>query len=103
MSVLASSHAARGEDGARPFTLFNAGPGVVTAVEIAPAGQPHDGASLIGRVALPPGSALHITPPRGTPCLADLRIRWSDGRIEERARFDLCQPQRAIRVASPTP
>jgi len=103
VTVLACPAAAQGDEGARPFTLFNAGPGIVAAVEISPAGQGRHGASLIGRVALPAGSALHITPPRGTPCLADLRIRWSDGRSEERAGLDLCRPQRAIRIAGPTP
>jgi len=103
VTLLAGRGVAQGGDGARPFTLLNAGPGIITAVEVSPAGLARHGASLIGRVALPPGSALHITPPRDTPCLADLRIRWSDGRSEERARLDLCQPQRVIRITSPTP
>jgi hypothetical protein len=103
VTALACPAAAQDGQGARPFTVFNAGPGIITAVEVSPAGQARHGASLIGRVALPAGSALHITPPRDTPCLADLRIHWSDGRTEERARLDLCQTQSVIRIATPTP
>ncbi|WP_198372037.1 hypothetical protein [Roseomonas rosulenta] len=79
--------------------LMNGGPVPVVAVEMSPSGRAQFGASLIGRVELPPGSTLHVTPPGGTPCLNDLRIRWSDGRVEDRAREDLCQPQRIIRLA----
>lgn len=83
----------------RPFTLMNAGSAPVVAVELSPSGESRFGASLIGRVELPPGSALHLTPPAGTPCLADLRIRWGDGRVEQRPREDLCQAQqRFIRL-----
>lgn len=83
--------------------LMNQGPGTIVAVEISPAGQARFGSSLIGRVELPPGNALHLTPPSGSACLNDLRIRWSDGRSEERAREDLCQAQRVLRVTSPPP
>jgi hypothetical protein len=88
----------------RPFMLMNLGPAIVTAVESSAAGQGRFGVSLIGRVELPPGNALHVTPPAGQGCLADLRIRFSDGRVEDRARLDLCQPgQRVLRVPSPPP
>lgn len=80
---------------------MNLGPADIVAVEISPAGQGRFGPSLIGRVELPPGNALHITPPSQSPCLNDLRIRWSDGRAEDRAREDLCQPQRVLRLATP--
>jgi hypothetical protein len=81
--------------------LMNAGAAPVVAVEISPSGAQRFGTSLIGRVELPPGNALHLTPPAGSPCLNDLRIRWADGRVEERAREDLCHPQRMIRLTSP--
>lgn len=86
---------------AQPFTLTNLGPGIITAVALSPAGQGRFGASLIGRVELPPGQSLHLTPPRDTACLNDLRIGWADGRAEERAGEDLCQPHRVLRIASP--
>lgn len=88
---------------AEPFTLINLGPGIITAVMLSPAGEGRFGDSLIGRVALPPGQSLHLTPPRGTACRADLRIRWADGRTEERAGEDLCRPHRVLRIASPPP
>jgi hypothetical protein len=78
--------------------LMNGGAAPVVALELSPSGQARFGASLLGRVELPPGSALHLTPPAGTPCLNDLRIRWADGRVEDRAREDLCQAQRMIRL-----
>ncbi|HWT08582.1 MAG TPA: hypothetical protein VN329_05420, partial [Roseomonas sp.] len=55
-------------------------------------------AAIAASTALPPGNALHLTPPSGSACLNDLRIRWADGRSEERAREDLCQAQRVLRV-----
>jgi len=88
---------------ARTFMLMNQGPGTVTALELSPAGQGQFSASLIGRVELPPGNALHVTPPAGSGCLNDLRIRWSDGRAEERPREDLCQAQRILRLTTPPP
>ncbi|MBR0672199.1 hypothetical protein [Neoroseomonas soli] len=81
--------------------LMNLGPADIIAVEMSPAGEAQYGASLIGRVELPPGNALHITPPSRNPCMNDLRIRWSDGRTEERAREDFCQPQRVLRLSTP--
>ena len=86
----------------RPFMLMNLGPAGIVAVEISPAGEGQYGPSLIGRVELPPGNALHLTPPSRSPCVNDLRIRWSDGRAEQRAREDLCQAQRVLRLATPT-
>lgn len=88
---------------ARTFMLMNQGPGTVVALELSPAGQGRFSASLIGRVELPPGNALHVTPPAGSGCLNDLRIRWSDGRAEERLREDLCQAQRILRLTTPPP
>jgi hypothetical protein len=81
--------------------LMNAGSAAVVAVEMSPSGEARFGPSLIGRVELPPGNALHLTPPAGSVCVNDLRIRWSDGRVEDRAREDLCQPQRMIRLTPP--
>ena len=52
------------------------------------------------RIELPAGSALHLTPPARFDCLADLRVRFADGRVEEHAREDLCQAQRVLRVPS---
>lgn len=83
--------------------LMNQGPATIVALELSPAGQSRFGPSLIGRVELPPGNALHVTPPSGSACLNDLRIRWSDGRAEERAREDLCQAQRVLRLTTPSP
>jgi hypothetical protein len=80
--------------------LMNVGPEAVVGVEISAAGQGQYGPSLIGRIALPAGSALHLTPPSRLDCLADLRIRFADGRVEEHAREDLCQAQRVLRVPS---
>lgn len=82
--------------------LLNQGPGTIVAVELSPAGRGQFGASLIGRIELPPGNALHITLPSRSDCLNDLRIRWLDGRSQELAREDFCQPQRVLRVASPS-
>lgn len=88
----------------RPFMLTNAGPAIVTAVELSAPGRGEFGRSLIGQVELPPGSTLHITPPAAAGCQADLRVRFSDGRVEDRARLDLCQPgHRALRVPSAPP
>jgi len=83
--------------------LLNQGPATIVAVELSPAGQGQYGASLIGRVELPPGNALHITPPSRSVCLNDLRIRWDNGRSQELGREDLCQPQRVLRLTSPSP
>lgn len=77
---------------------MNAGSAAVVAVEMMPSGQAGVGVSLIGRIELPPGNALVVTPPPRSPCVNDLRIRWSDGRVEERAREDLCQPHHTIRL-----
>lgn len=87
----------------RAFTLMNQGPGTIVALELSPAGQSRFGPSLIGRVELPPGNALHVTPPSGSVCMNDLRIRWSDGRAVERAREDLCQARRVLSLTSPPP
>jgi hypothetical protein len=99
--LCAAPAAAQQEARPRTFILLNTGPAIVLAVELSPAGQAQFGASLIGRVELPPGNALHLTPPARSPCLNDLRIRWSDGHVEERAREDLCQPRRMIRLTTP--
>ncbi len=80
--------------------LMNLGPEAVVGVELSAAGQRRFGPSLIGRVELPAGNALHLTPPARLDCLADLRIRFADGRIEEHAGEDLCQAQRILRVPS---
>ena len=101
--LLAAPAAAQQEPRPRPFTLMNLGPQTITAVELSPAGQGRYGASLIGRVELPPGNALHLTPPRDAACLADLRIRWSGGRSEERRREDLCEARQPLRLSSPPP
>ncbi|MBR0652559.1 hypothetical protein GXW78_23080 [Roseomonas terrae] len=87
----------------RAFTLMNLGPAIIVGVELSPAAESRFGPSLIGRVELPPGNALHITPPSGAPCVNDLRIRWSDGSAQERAREDLCQPRRVLNVSTPSP
>lgn len=85
----------------RAFMVMNQGPGTVVALELSPAGQARFGPSLIGRVELPPGNGLHVTPPAGSTCLSDLRIRWLDGRAEERARADICQARTMLRVGAP--
>lgn len=85
----------------RAFMLMNDGPDTVVALELSPAGQQRFGGSLLGRVELPPGNALHVTPPAGHGCLNDIRLRWSDGRAQDHANQDLCQPQRVLRFASP--
>ena len=64
--------------------VMNQGPAAIVGLELSAVGQRQFGSSLIGRVELPPGNALHVTPPSGSGCLSDLRIRWSDGRAEER-------------------
>lgn len=96
---------AMAQQNARPrtFMMMNQGPGTVVALELSPAGQARFGPSLIGRVELPPGNALHVTPPAGSGCLNDLRIRWSDGHAEERVREDLCQARYMLRLTSPSP
>jgi hypothetical protein len=99
--LLAVPAAAQQDARARAFMLMNGGSAAVTAVELSPSGESRYGPSMIGRVELPPGNALHLTPPSGSPCLNDLRIRWADGRVEERLREDLCHPQRMIRLTSP--
>lgn len=81
--------------------LMNQGPGTIVAVEISPAGEARFGPSLLGRVELPAGNALHLTPPREMPCRCDLRIRWSGGVVESRAGEDLCSPQRLISLSTP--
>lgn len=82
--------------------LVNAGSANIVAVEAAAPGGGVIGGSLIGRVELPPGNTLHITPPSAVGCRADLRIRFSDGRVEDRKQVDLCQPgQRVLRAPSP--
>ena len=83
-----------------PFMLMNLGPAPVVGVELSPTGEQRYGPSLLGRVELPAGSALHLTPPSRFDCVADLRIRFADGRVEERPREDLCQAQRVLRVPS---
>ncbi|MBR0660758.1 hypothetical protein [Neoroseomonas oryzicola] len=83
-----------------PFMLMNLGPEAVVGVELSPAGEQRYGPSLIGRIELPAGSALHLTPPARFDCIADLRVRFADGRVEEHAREDLCQAQRVLRVPS---
>ncbi len=85
----------------RPFMLMNLGPATVVGVEISAAGQGQYGHSLIGRVELPAGSALHLTPPSRLDCRADLRVRFDDGRVEDHPGEDLCQPHRLVRVPSP--
>lgn len=87
----------------RSFTLANAGPGTILAVELSAAGEDRFGTSLIGRVELPAGQSLHITLPARGPCRGDLRIRWDNGRVEDRAGEDLCQPSRILRLTTPAP
>ena len=99
----AAPAAAQPEARPPPFMLMNLGPETITAVELSPAGEGRYGPSLIGRVELPPGNALHLTPPRDTACLNDLRVRWSGGRSEERRREDLCEARRLLRLSSPPP
>lgn len=83
--------------------LLNQGPATIVAVELSPAGQGQYGANLIGRVELPPGNALHITPPSQSSCSADLRIRWSDGRSQDLTQQDICRSQQVLRLATPSP
>ena len=80
--------------------LMNVGPQPIVSVEASAAGLGQYGASLIGRVELPAGNALHVTPPSRLPCRADLRIRFADGQVEDRAGEDLCQAQRILRISS---
>lgn len=87
----------------RPFMVMNLGPATIVALELSPPGQGQYGPSLIGRVELPPGNALHVTPPPRGGCHGDLRIRFADGRVVDRAREDLCQAQRVLRVSSAPP
>ncbi len=87
----------------QPFLVINAGPAAMVALELSPAGENRFGDSLFGRVELPPGNALHVTPPSRAGCLNDLRIRWADGRSEDRAGEDLCRPRRVLRLESPPP
>lgn len=87
----------------RSFTLANAGPGTILAVELSAAGEDRFGPSLIGRVELPAGQSLHITLPARGPCRGDLRIRWDNGRVEDRAGEDLCQASRMLRLTTPAP
>jgi len=81
--------------------LMNQGPGTIVAVELSPAGNQRFGSSLLGRVELPAGNALHLTPPRDMPCRCDLRIRWSNGAVESRGGEDLCRAQRVITLSTP--
>ena len=103
MNLLAAPALAQQEGRPHTFMLMNQGPATIVGLELSPAGQGRFGPSLIGRVELPPGNALHVTPPSGTSCLNDLRIRWSDGRAEERPDEDLCQAQRVLRLTTPSP
>lgn len=103
LTLLAAPALAQQDPRPRPFMLLNQGPATILAVELSAAGQQRYGASLIGRVELPPGNALHITPPSGSGCLSDLRIRWSNGRSQDLPGEDLCQAQRVLRLASPSP
>jgi hypothetical protein len=95
--------AAQADARPRSFTLSNGGPGTILAVELSAAGEDRFGPSLIGRVELPAGQALHITLPARAPCLGDLRIRWDTGRLEERAGEDLCRSPRMLRLSTPAP
>lgn len=101
--MLAAAPALAQETRPRPFMLMNLGPAAVVAVEIAAAGGGTFGSSLIGRIALPAGNALHLTPPAGSACRSDVRVRFEDGRIAEYPGEDLCQAQRVLRVAPPAP
>jgi hypothetical protein len=99
--VLFAAPAVAQDQRPRPFMLMNGGADAVVALEISPSGEARFGTSMLGRIELPPGNALHLTPPAGAPCLNDLRIRWANGRVEERARQDLCQPRQFIRLTPP--
>lgn len=98
MLGLAVAPASAQDQQARPFMLMNAGPGIVVSVELSAVGQGRYGPSLIGRIELPAGNALHLTPPSRSDCLADVRIRFADGRVEERPSEDFCQAPHVLRV-----
>jgi len=80
--------------------LLNQGPDTVVSVQCAPSTEQRWGANMIGRVQLPAGNSLHITPRERTTCRFDLRIVWAGGHEEERRGEDLCQPNRVYRVSS---
>lgn len=103
MTLAALALGAQADARARSFTLMNAGPAAIVAIEVSAEGQAQFGPSLIGRVELPPGNALHITMPARAACRGDLRIRWDGGRVEERAGQDFCQPPRVLRLSTPAP
>ncbi|MBP0466309.1 hypothetical protein J5Y09_20445 [Roseomonas sp. PWR1] len=103
MTLAALALGAQADARARSFTLVNAGPATILAVEVSPSGRGQFGPSLIGRVELPPGNALHITMPARAACRGDLRILWDGGRVEQRADEDFCQGPRVLRLSTPQP
>jgi len=84
------------------FHVVNAGREPIVAVSASPVTDTSWGPNLIGRVYIPPGSSLAITPRERNTCLFDLRISWADGRHEERRRENFCGASRTYRVDGST-
>lgn len=83
---------------AQRFLVFNTGQSPIVSVQASPVTDQNWGTNLIGRVNIPTGSALAITPrDRGT-CLFDMRVVWADGRQVERRRENFCGLSRVFRL-----
>lgn len=80
------------------FLVFNTGREPIVSVQASPVTDQNWGVNLIGRVQIPPGSALAITPRERTTCLFDLRVTWADGRQVERRQENFCGMSRVYRL-----
>lgn len=84
--------------GSLRFTVVNAGREPIVSVQASPVTDQGWGANLIGRVQIPAGSALAVTPRERNTCLFDLRVTWADGRQVERRRENFCGTSRIYRL-----
>lgn len=84
------------------FLVVNAGQQTITGVQASPVTDSNWGENLIGRVYIPAGATLAVTPRERDTCLFDLRITWADGRRDERRRENFCGQNRTFRVDGST-
>jgi len=84
------------------FLVVNAGSQMITLVQASPVTDSNWGENLIGRIYIPPGATLAVSPRERDTCLFDLRITWADGRRDERRRENFCGQNRIFRVDGST-
>lgn len=98
LALLAPLAAAAQQPPPLRFTVINVGREPIVGVHASPVTDTNWGSNLLGRIHIPPGSTIAVSPRERDTCLFDLRIVWNDGREEERRRENFCGQNRVYRT-----